>query len=581
MIVTIAIYGVLLILLIFFLVKSAATWNWIPITLCVLIFLTSIVAGIAASSVLKSRQAWKKLAQDNQATLARLEAETAVALLGPADTVSGYGEGSLRQVNSELRLTQIAKGRVWEGASPARNGEQITLKFTETDGKTPASQINQDMQLFAFEASDRVTVPGGGTPPAAEFIGSFKVINTNGSEVTLEPVFTTKFFHTGSLMRQLSKELGGNGDKEKTKQLYIELEMELAGDLKREFTSAWDAGEKSGDMSAVISWLNDKATGYEPSGQWTLFEKMPSDSRDAFREHAGLPLFELAEDIDSAALAKYRALLAANYLPAELMGLAPDSTEYEELLDEYTFDQVKTNEITRFIDQNAADRKSDRFVMMEEANNIVGEVKFNAKSEAFQVNGTGILSQDGRFDLMGGANDPDLKLETDVVFAKDSEVILPKLAALSGIDMGKGVKQPAITDSNDAEWLGVEYFLRPLRDYPYQLNELRNLTRKISDQRRAVEADIAVTQKMIEDTNEQKTFRSQLENDLQQDIESMKTALTEINRLYDARASQLEECRVDIRTYYNQIIEMYKEANDSDQFLDTSNQKSGNSLVSQ
>ena len=67
----------------------------------------------------------------------------------------------------------------------------------------------------------------------------------------------------------------------------------------------------------------------------------------------------------------------------------------------------------------------------------------------------------------------------------------------------------------------------------------------------------------------------------QQDIESMKTALTEINRLYDARASQLEDCRVDIRTYYNQIIEMYKEANDSDQFLDTSNQKSGNSLVSQ
>ena len=581
MIITIAIYGVLLILLIFFLVKSAATWNWIPITLCVLIFLTSIVAGIAASSVLKSRQAWKKLAQDNQATLARLEAETAVALLGPADTVSGYGEGSLRQVNSELRLTQIAKGRVWEGASPARNGEQITLKFTETDGKTPASQINQDMQLFAFEASDRVTVPGGGTPPAAEFVGSFKVINTNGSEVTLEPVFTTKFFHTGSLMRQLSKELGGNGDKEKTKQLYIELEMELAGDLKREFTSAWDAGEKSGDMSAVISWLNDKATGYEPSGQWTLFEKMPSDSRDAFREHAGLPLFELAEDIDSEALAKYRALLAANYLPAELMGLAPDSTEYEELLDEYTFDQVKTNEITRFIDQNAADRISDRFVMMQDDNNIVGEVKFNAKSESFQVNGTGILSQDGRFDLMGGANDPDLKLETDVVFAKDSEVILPKLAALSGIDMGKGVRQPAITDSNDAEWLGVEYFLRPLRDYPYQLNELRNLTRKISDQRRAVEADIAVTQKMIEDTNEQKTFRSKLENDLQQDIESMKTALTEINRLYDARASQLEDCRVDIRTYYNQIIEMYKEANDSDQFLDTSNQKSGNSLVSQ
>jgi len=152
---------------------------------------------------------------------------------------------------------------------------------------------------------------------------------------------------------------------------------------------------------------------------------------------------------------------------------------------------------------------------------------------------------------------------------------------LSGIDMGKGVTQPAITESNDAEWLGVEYFLRPLRDYPYQLNELRNLTRTISDQRRAVEADMAITQQMIEDTEKQKNFRSSLENDLQQDIQSMKTALTEINRLHDLRANELEDCRQQIRTYYNQIIEMYKEANDSDQFLDTSNQKSGNSLVSQ
>ena len=68
-----------------------------------------------------------------------------------------------------------------------------------------------------------------------------------------------------------------------------------------------------------------------------------------------------------------------------------------------------------------------------------------------------------------------------------------------------------IIERNDAEWIGVEYFLRPLRDYPFQLNELRNLTRKVSDQRRAVEADIKTTEQMIADTNEQKNFRSVLE----------------------------------------------------------------------
>jgi len=111
------------------------------------------------------------------------------------------------------------------------------------------------------------------------------------------------------------------------------------------------------------------------------------------------------------------------------------------------------------------------------------------------------------------------------------------------------------------------------------LNELRNLTRKVSDQRRAVEADIKTTEKMIADTNAQKNFRSVLEANLQQDIDSMKLALDEINRLYDVREKELEDCRQQIRTYYNQIIEMYKEANDSQKFLDTNNGKVNNSLA--
>lgn len=572
-------FGVLLIVLIFCLIKSSATWNWIPITLCALIFLTAILGGVVASSVLKSRQAWKALAEKNETKVAELEAQIAEALLGPKDVVEGYGEGSLRQVNSELRLAQVAKGRVWEGGSPTRNGEQITLKFNAANGNTPASQIKQDMQLFAFEASDRVSVPGGGSPPAAEFVGTFKVVSTNGDSVTMEPVFTTKFYHTGSLMRQLSQELSNNGDKDKIQKLFINLEMELSDSLEAEFKTAWDAGQESGDMSAVITWLNDKAPGYEPLRQWTLFEKMPSDSRNAFRAHAGLADLRPDSTVDSEQLAKYRQMLASTYLPADLMGLDPSGPEYEALLDEYTFDAVKTNEITRFINQNSDARVSDRFVMMENDENIVGVVRFNAKSEDFQVNGSGTLSQDGRFDLNGGSNDPDLQLEKDVVFAKDSEVILPKIAALSGIDLGGGVKQSPIIERNDAEWIGVEYFLRPLRDYPYQLNELRNLTRKVSDQRRAVEADIKTTEKMIADTNAQKNFRSVLEANLQQDIDSMKLALDEINRLYDVREKELEDCRQQIRTYYNQIIEMYKEANDSQKFLDTNNGKVNNSLA--
>jgi len=49
--------------------------------------------------------------------------------------------------------------------------------------------------------------------------------------------------------------------------------------------------------------------------------------------------------------------------------------------------------------------------------------------------------------------------------------------------------------------------------------------------------------------------------------------------LYDIREKELEDCRQQIRTYYNQIIEMYKEANDSRKSLNTNNGKINNSLA--
>ncbi len=581
MLIPIAIFSVLLILLVFFLFKSAETWSWVPITMVVLIFLTSIFAGITASRSLKTRNAWKKQAQENEKTLARVENEFREALVGAQNTVAGYGEGSLRQVNSELQLSQIGKGRVWNGGSPTRNGGQFSLNFTAAAGiPSAASQITQDMQLFAFEASDRIVVPGGGSPPPAEFVGIFKVVNTNGTDtVTVEPVFLTKFYDTGSLMRQLSQELAANNNTDKINRLLIELEMELAGDLKTEFVNLWQAAGNSNDKSAVITWLDDKATTYEPLRKWALFEKMPADSRDAFRKHAGLAPFSDDNPATPEKLGEYRNLLQTIYLPAELLGMDPAGARYEQLLDEYTFDGAKTNEITQYINQNSGSRISDRFVMAEDDENIVGVVQFNANSEAFQVDGSGTFSTDGRFNINGGANDPDLQLGKDVTFGKDTQVILPKIAARDGIDMGNGVRQPPIIARNDAEWIGVEYFQRPLRDYPFELNELRNLTRLASSQRRAVEKDIAVTQQMIADTDTQKNNRTLLESNLQQDIDSMKVALAEINRLHDQRASELQEMRDTIRTYYNQIIELYKTANDSSDFLDTSTRQPDGSVV--
>lgn len=581
MLIPILIFGVLSIALIFFLIKSSDTWNWIPITFVALIFLTSIFGGIAASRSLKVRRAWKAQYLENEDTLARVQSEFDEALYGAQDTVDGYGEGSLRDTSLRLRLAQIGKGRVWEGGLPARIGEQYTLTYSVgVDENSPATQISQDMQLFAFEASDRVIDPGGGAPPAADFVGSFKVVNSDegNDSVTIEPVFLTKFYNTGSLMRQLSAELSNaNASQDKINRLFIELEMELSAELRTEFMDTWNAG----DMAAVGNWLDGKAPEYEPVSEWALFEKMPGDSRSAFMEHAGLEPFSDDNPATPEKLAEYRDLLATTYLPAELLGLDPASAEYEELLDQYTFDGAKVNEINQYIDQNAATRVSDRFNMLANDENLFGLVQFNEQSEPFTVDSsTGGLNTDGRFNIIGEAIDPDLKLGKDVTFDKDTQVYLPKGPARDGIPINQNELSPSITTRNDADWLEVEYFKRPLRDYPFQLYELRELTRKASSNRRAIESDIAVTEQIISDTNAQIAVRSVITANLNADIDSMTAALEEINRLYAIREAQLNECKAQIQTYYNQIIEMYRQAEEPDtDSLDTSIKRSGDSLA--
>ena len=601
MLIPILIFAFLLILLIFFLFKSAETWTWIPITFVALIFLTAIFGGINASRSLKMRQAWKARYMENEEILARVQEETDEALFGPADTVSGYGEGSLRDIALKLRLAQIGKGRVWLDGSPRRNNEQFEITFSAAapENQNPDSfqpptmpateQISTDMQLYAFEASDRVQHPDGDLPPAAYFVGSFKVVavDQGANQITVEPIFVTKYYQTGSLMRQLAAELATGENIDKINRLYIELDIELANELNTEFNDLWQTSQDSGNSASLVAWLDGKSADYEPRRDWAFFETMPGDSRTAFIDHAGLEPWSDDNPATPEKLANLRQLLTTVYLPAEQLGMDPASASYEFLIDEYNFDGAKVNEINQYINETASQRVNDQFfdprteiAPLTDSEYLTVKVLFNEASEEFRVDGTGNnLRVDGAFGQNGEANDPDLKIGRDVVFPKDTEIVISKDQAEKGLEGPNQERGPSVLSRNDADSLEVVYYNRPLRDYPYQLNVYRDLTRQATDSRRAIETDIAVTNRILGDTQQQVDARELNKKNVASDVKLMEAAKFEVDRLVRVRGAELAALKEEIRTTYNQIIEVYRQSKPDADFLDTSIDKDSSSVA--
>ncbi|MGI9518085.1 MAG: hypothetical protein ACR2NP_13610 [Pirellulaceae bacterium] len=491
MLIPMIVVAVLSIALIFFLVKSAPTWNWVQITFVALIFLTSIFACIVGARALKTRTAWMLQHENNLTMLTQQQSAFDEALYGPSDAVE-YGEGSLRYVNSKLRLNQIGTGRFWTHASASGDNGQITLTFRAGEGQAPASgQIKQDMELHAF-ADGGADVEGTLRTVPVDYIGTYKVVSvdTTNNAITMEPVFVT---NTG------------------------------------------------------------QAEAAEPTRSWSVFEQMPGDSRTAFTDHIGV-------DVDMTAM---RQALRDIYLPAEMLGMDPASEEYESLLDEYTFDGQTINAIETWIGQQT-DRINDRFDPPDDQRKT--RVVFRSKSEAFDVDAEGDVSREGLFNLSGQAVSKPLHLGRDVEFPKDGELVVSK-PVVDGYDTAGG-RQPPLTATSEAEAI-EDYYVRPLRDYPFSLRELGELMRKTSDASADLDQDIQVSENMLAKTEAQINHRADVILKLQSDLTQLTRDLEIIGQLNEMRETQLQQCQDDIRTYYNQIQELYKQENEPAEFLDT------------
>jgi hypothetical protein len=251
----------------------------------------------------------------------------------------------------------------------------------------------------------------------------------------------------------------------------------------------------------------------------------------------------------------YRNALRDKYLPAEMVGLDPASEAYESLLDEYAFDGQSMNTIQQWI-KSQTGRINDNFDPPLEFQDTL--LKFNEKAE-FAVDGTGNPVSDGAFDQQGRANDPNLHLGKDVTVNKDQEVAI-SAEVVTGYQRPDGSREPGLSTTASVEEI-VNYYSRPLRDYPFSLQEFGDQAQQMQEAIDSLKADIAVNEAMIEDTQAQINYRDTLTVKLQSDISRREQELAAINAYHDQLAQEITSRQVQIRTYYEQIMELYNSGN--------------------
>ncbi len=486
------IVGVLLIALVIGLIKSAGTWNWVPMVLLSLIFITAIFGVYHASKLYKARGAWIHRSEQNEILAEKAIEAADEVLYGPPDALA-YGEESVLGTNGELNLLKIDQGRIWSGGEPAVNGQLITLTFPpDSSGVSLASQIRQDMHVYVF-AEQGIDVGGKEMALPVRYVGTFQVqsVDVAANMATLKPLFVT-----------------------------------------------------SQSASEVAT----------PTTTWSLHETMPRDSRSVFLEDLGM-------DIEERDITAYRNALRDRYLPAEMLGMDPASKEYEALLDQYAFDGLSMNVIQRWIDQQP-DRINDLFDPDDIDRDVL--LKFTSDSEPIAVDGTANPSE-GRLGPGGLANDPGLHHGSDVTIRKDQEILLTKEYPLTGVNF------PA-----DAI---VDYYRRPLRDYPYVLEELGRLSQRLREAIGDMKADIVVSDAIIADTTTQISHRTDLLAKLQSDLGMRQQELAILDQHRQQLESRLGESEQTIRTCYQQILELRKTLEPVEGLNDTSVRPIGEGLI--
>ncbi len=473
-----AILGLLLVAVIVFVVLSAKDWHWLNLVLIVFVFIAGSAAMLAMAQTLHLRT---KAIKRYDSALKDAQAKTQLAndaVFGKADSAE-YGADSVRGLAQQVNLLRIGRGRVYSNGSVSNTDGQIRFEFpTELpDGNDDALTL-QDTELFAFQEVQRPAADGDGQISIpVGFIGKFLVVEQ-------QPKF---------------------------------LVMERTG-LLGNFTQY-----------------------QQPTGTWSLYERMPFDRHGIFRDVMGLSDVQ-EEDFK---ISEFRNALI-NFMPAQMFGLEANSAPYERLIDEFCFDGLSLGKIQNWVESQAASRVSKRFEP--KLDEVFVRYRFEKTSDPYDVDDTsGKLDTDGTFTINGLAVDPTLHLPENkqVVFKKD-DIVNIDLRTAEGYQRPDGTEVPAFAVRESVVEVG-RFYSRTLTDYPFEMTNIFNRSEKMADDADRLIENNEVQQLANDDTLLQQQERSRLiaslEKDngmLQQDLDQVTALLQSLEDQQRGKAEMIE-----------------------------------------
>jgi hypothetical protein len=307
----------------------------------------------------------------------------------------------------------------------------------------------------------------------------------------------------------------------------------------------------------------------QPTGTWTLFEKMPLDRRDSFKQAtisfvesnpdapADIKAFVdgLRDESTDLDITGFRQILMSNFLAAASIGFDPASREYEQLIDSYAFDGLSIGKIQNWIDQNSAGRKSTRFEPSPEE--VFVKYKFNKKSSrTYQVDElSGAVENEGLFNTQGHAIDTALHHGKEVEFSEGDTVLVDQRSA-DGYQRGVDQLIPPFASGEDVTLIDRIY-VRPVRDFPYEFLSLSIHAAKVSESIARVTKSNAVQEESLGNARAQIEERTRLKSELESDQNNLKNDLDTINGLSDQVAQQVSELKQKISVLETGINSTY------------------------
>lgn len=308
----------------------------------------------------------------------------------------------------------------------------------------------------------------------------------------------------------------------------------------------------------------------QPSGPWTLFERMPLDRRGVFKA-ATIDLVsnnpnaspeyktfvqDLQDDSKPLDIGFFRQLLMNDYLPAGALGLDPTSREYEALIDNYAFDEQSLGRIQNWIDENAATRIATRFEPAPEE--VFVRYRFNSKSKKpVQVDASsGNVETDGLFSPLGEAIDQAIQLGRQVEFAKGDEVLVD-LRSAEGYQRGEKQIPPFKQDEDVIEVDRI--FVRQVHDFPYEFKYLRlQASKALAEAEKVMNAN-AVQAETLANAAAQIDVRQSLTSRLESDRGNLTNDLTVISELAAEKGAEVESLKGQVAVAEQKIAEAYKQ----------------------